>query len=68
MSTRSRRLNDHIRELSAKIVASKKSDTVHPMIAELRTALHQAVERLRTRAAAALSRHTEYPEDRRKAS
>jgi hypothetical protein len=67
MSTRSRRLNDHIHELSAKIAASKKSDNVHPMIAELRTALHQFVERLRVRAAATLS-HSEHPEDRRKTS
>jgi hypothetical protein len=68
MSTHSRRLEDHIRELCAKIAASEKSDDVPPMIAELRAALHQAVERLRTRAAAALSRQTEYPEDRRKTS
>ena len=68
MSTHSRRLEDHIRELCAKIVASQKSDNAHPMIAELRAALHQAVERLRTRAAAVLSSHTGYPEDRRKRS
>ena len=68
MSTRSRRLDDRIRELCAKVVASKDSEALTRILAELTVALHQSIERLRTRAIAILTAPKSFPDERRKIS
>jgi hypothetical protein len=50
----SRRLDDRIRELRAKVSASKDPDEVSPILSELKSAIHQALARLRRRAVAVL--------------
>jgi len=42
-----RRMEDKIRDLCAKVVASKTDRDITPMLVGLRAALHQHVERLR---------------------
>jgi hypothetical protein len=54
MSLRSRRLDDRIRELCARVVASEDPDELKLILPELRRAIHEATERLRLRAAATL--------------
>lgn len=66
-ATHFRRLDDRIRELSARIVASTEQDGVDHIVSELKIALHESIERLRIRAAAVLSGHRDF-QDRRKAS
>ena len=61
VSTRSRRVDDRIKELCARLVASKDSDDVNLILPELRAALHQSIERLRIRAVAVLSGHRNSP-------
>ena len=68
MSTRSRRLDDHIRELCAKVVASQDSEELNRILPELKIALHQSIERLRTRAVAILTAPRSFPNERRKIS
>jgi hypothetical protein len=46
-----RRMEDKIRGLCAQIVAANKDQEVTPLLVELRDALHQHIERLRTRLA-----------------
>lgn len=65
MPTRARRLDDRIRELCAKVVASKDPDEVNRTLPELRSALHEAIERIRVRAARTLA-GKDPPEERRK--
>ena len=67
VSTRSRRLDDRIRELCARLVASTEHHDVEAILSELKAALHESIERLRKRVAAALSGHRDF-QDRRKAS
>jgi hypothetical protein len=66
----SRRLDDRIRNLCAQVAASKDPDELSHMLPELKSAIHEAIERLRKRAAVVLSgqlsgRH-DVPLDRRK--
>jgi len=64
----SRRLDDRIRELCASLVASSEHHDVDHILSELKAALHESIERLRIRAAAALGGRGDLPQDRRKAS
>jgi len=68
MPPHSRRLDDRIRELCAKVVASKNADELEVMLPELRSAIHQAIEGLRTRSVAILSGRHDFPGERRKLS
>ncbi len=68
MGLRSRRLEDRIRELCAEAVAAKSSHKARPIVAELRSAIHQYTQRLRSRAAAILAGCPEFSLERRKAS
>jgi hypothetical protein len=65
VSTRSRRLEDRIRELCARAVSSEDSEELLEILPELQAALHQAVERVRTKAFAVLRGHRDIPLDRR---
>ena len=67
MSRRSRRLDDRIRELCARIAVTKNPEEVHLILPELRNAIHEAVERLRIRAVAVLTRSPDIPKERRRA-
>lgn len=51
----SRRLDDRIRELCGKLVASTEHQDVDHILSELKVALHESIERLRIRVAAALT-------------
>ena len=66
MSTRQRRLDDRIRELCAKAVATEDAEELNLILPELQSAISQAVERLRTRAVAILSHSKGVPVERRK--
>ena len=66
MSIPSRRLDDHIVDLCAKLVASTEHPDVDHILPELKEALHESIERLRMRVAAALNGRRDFPEDRRK--
>jgi hypothetical protein len=68
MSKQSRRLDDRIRQLCAKVVAAKDSDELHMVLPELKSAIHESVERLRIRAIAVLTGRPAFPADRRKIS
>ena len=68
VSMHSRRLDDRILDLCAKLVGSSEYHEVDQILSELRLALHESIERLRGRVAAALSGRRDFPEDRRKAS
>jgi hypothetical protein len=62
----SRRLDDRIRELCARLVASTEHHDVNQILSELKVALHESIERLRIRVAGALSGRRDF-QDRRKA-
>jgi uncharacterized coiled-coil protein SlyX len=64
---RSRRLDDRIRELCAKVATSKDSEEVNLILPELQTAIHQAIQRLRLRAVAVMSGRPDFLDERRKA-
>jgi len=64
----SRRLDDRIRGLCARLVSSTEHHDVDHILPELRDAIHESIKRLRIRAAAALGGRGKLPEDRRKAS
>ena len=66
MSTRQRRLDDRIRELCAKGVATEDGDELDVILPELQAAVRQAVERLRTRAVAILCQRKGVAVERRK--
>jgi hypothetical protein len=66
VSMPTRRLDDRIREMCARVVALKDGDAVDPVLPELRAALHQSIERLRIRAVAVLGGRSDF-EERRKA-
>jgi hypothetical protein len=66
MSERTRRLEDRIRELCSRVVASEDSEELNAILPELREALHWAIERLRTRAASILTGQADVPDERRK--
>jgi hypothetical protein len=66
MSQRSRRLDDRIRDLCAKVIASKGSDELHQILPELRDSIHEATERIRMRAVAILTRSSLVHKERRK--
>ncbi len=65
---RSRRLDDRIRELCAKVVASTDPKELEVILPELRSALHQAIERIRVRSVAVLGGRRDFPNERRKTS
>ena len=66
MSERQRRLDDRIRELCAKAVATKDAGELSVILAELQSAISRAVERLRVRATAILSHSKGVTTERRK--
>ena len=66
MSNHSRRAEDRIRELCAKVIASKDSDELEILLTELRSAIHQAIQRVRMKAVVALSGRGDLPNERRK--
>jgi hypothetical protein len=66
MSVPTRRLDDRIRDLCAQAVAANSSDKAKPILAELRSAIHQYTQRLRSRAGAILTRTSAFPLERRK--
>lgn len=66
MSSPSRRLEDRIRELCAQVLASENADDLKLVLPELRKAIHEATERLRARAAAALKGDGKPDKERRK--
>ena len=59
----SRRIDDHIRELCARLVASTEHHDV--VLRELKAALHQSIQRLRIRAAASIHGCRDFPERRK---
>jgi hypothetical protein len=63
---KSRRLEDRIRELCARVVAAKSFDELNLILPELRSAIHQAIQRVRLRAAAILAKPDNLPVERRK--
>ena len=62
----SRRLDDRIRNLCAKLVGSSECHDENQILSELKVSLHESIERLRGRAAAGLNGRRDFPEDRRK--
>jgi hypothetical protein len=66
MSKRQRRVDDRIRELSARVVAPKDAEELSVILPELQSAISQAVQRLRTRAVAILGPSNDVPSERRK--
>ncbi len=49
-----RRLDDRIRELCAEVVLAQGTDQLEPILSELKSALHEHIERLRKMAGAKL--------------
>jgi hypothetical protein len=68
MSTRYRRLDDRIRELCAKVGATEDPDELKLILPELKSAIHQMIERLRIKAVTVLSGRRDFPNERRKIS
>ncbi len=68
MSSHSRRLEDRIREMCAKVAASRDQDELNLILPELKTAIHQAIERVRIKAVAVLGSSRALPNERRKIS
>jgi nitrogen-specific signal transduction histidine kinase len=66
MSSHSRRLEDRIRELCARVAASKDQDELNLILPELNTAIHQVIERVRIKAVAVLGSSRALPNERRK--
>jgi uncharacterized coiled-coil protein SlyX len=66
MSVRSRRLDDRIRELCARVASSKDAEEVNLILPELQSAIHQAIHRLRLRAVAVMSGRAGLRTERRK--
>lgn len=66
MSLRSRRLDDRIRELCAKVVASRDEKELQVILPELKSAIHQSIGRVRMQAVAVLSGRSDLPNERRK--
>jgi hypothetical protein len=66
MGVPTRRLDDRIRELCSEAIAATSSHKVKPILAELRSAIHQHTQRLRSRATAVLT--GSFPLERRKTS
>ena len=66
MSRESRRLDDRIRHLCTKVAASTDPDELALMLPELKSAIHEAIEKLRIRAVAILGGYRDFPPDRRK--
>jgi hypothetical protein len=64
-ATHSRRLDDRIRELCARLIHLKEHDDLDLILPELKAALHQSIERLRIRAAGALSGYRDFTERRK---
>lgn len=66
MSRESRRLDDRIRHLCAKVAVSTDPGELALLLPELKAAIHEAVERLRIRAVAILGGSRVFPPERRK--
>ena len=66
MSRESRRLDDRIRHLCARVAASTEPGELELILPELKSAIHEAIERLRVRAIAIFSGCQDVPPDRRK--
>jgi hypothetical protein len=62
----SRRLDDRIRELCARVVACNDPEELDLILSELKAAIHQAIGQLRIRAVAMLSGRRDFPTERRK--
>jgi hypothetical protein len=65
MGPQDRRLDDKIRQLCASAVDTKNPQKVKPILSELRSAIHQYTQRLRTRAAAGVTGGSEVTPERR---
>jgi hypothetical protein len=63
-----RRLDDRIRELCMKAVSTKEPAELTPILADLLSAIHKRVKRLRIMAIAAFAGKPDFPRDRRKAA
>jgi hypothetical protein len=61
----SRRLEDRIRELCAKATTTKDQQELEIILTELRSAMHEALQRVRRRAIAILDIHSAKPRERR---
>lgn len=61
-----RRLDDRIRELCSKALASSDHENMHEILSELQSAVREAIERLRSTAVGSLVERRELPPDRRK--
>ena len=66
MPLRLRRLDDRIRELCARVIASRNAEELNLILPELRKAIHEATQRLRLRAVAILMGSPNQPNERRK--
>jgi len=66
MTPRSRRIHDRIWDLSARVAVSKDPAELERILPELRSAIHQAIERLRIRSLAILRGRPDVPIERRK--
>jgi hypothetical protein len=66
MGPQDRRLDDKIRQLCASAVDTKNHQKVKPILSELRSAIHQYTQRLRTRAAVVITGGSDVPPERRK--
>jgi hypothetical protein len=60
-----RRLEDRIRSLCAKAVAAGSGE-LNPILSDLKAALHEQTQRLRTMAASTLRPPREFPPERRR--
>jgi hypothetical protein len=65
MSVNSRRVDDRIRELCAKVASSNDTEEVNLIFPELQSAIHQAIHRLRLRAVAVMSGSADLRTERR---
>ena len=68
MSALSRRLDDRIRALCTKVVATSDQEELNVLLPELRSCIRQAVERVRAKAVRVLGSGTAPPNERRKTS
>ena len=62
-----RRLEDRIRELCARVVATDDSEELAVILADLQRALHEAVQRIRARAVETFIERRESLQEKRKA-
>ncbi len=63
---RARRLEDRIRELCKKIIATEDEADLSTLLAALQIAIHELIVRLRLRAAVGLTKHAALVKERRR--